>query len=430
MSQPRSLSELTRQKLYEVIWSTPATKLSMGFGILDVAIAKRCKKLNVPRPPHGYWAKVEVGHKLRKPPLPPTPEEIFQKVAQQPVGKALQLPGLTESLHPLAAELMQALNTVKLDSKKRPSIRERTLPELSISKSLAKLAVWVFHTILKEVEPHGIAFRKAQSPYDSGYFQKGHNRIYLTIEEELVENPQEFGASSRRRSSWQSHTDSLVPSGKLTFSLKTERYEASKAKQWAEGENVPLGELLAQIVTEIRRHYVEVQTRRAQEAIEQEKQRLESERRQLTQQEEEIIRRQEERERKYAESIASTMRIRKDDLLKAAQGWRLHQFTQEFIVACEQRWRQEQAGDLKPDQEEWLQWTRKTAKVLPPVESGYPEPEKDGAFSALTVPSGGPYPETQEFSRPPTMPEIPAPMVVQQSYGVPSHQPAPQPYPF
>ena len=33
-----------------MIWSAPASKLSAEFGISDVAIAKRCKKLNVPRP--------------------------------------------------------------------------------------------------------------------------------------------------------------------------------------------------------------------------------------------------------------------------------------------------------------------------------------------------------------------------------------------
>ncbi|MEA3213205.1 MAG: hypothetical protein QOE70_6262 [Chthoniobacter sp.] len=430
MTPNRPLSEFTRQELHDLIWSTPASKLSADFGISDVAIAKRCRKLNVSPPPRGYWAKVEAGRKPRKPPLPPTPEELFEQAARQPVGQALPLPGKAAQLHPLAVELMQALDAGKLDSQKRTSIVERTLPEASVTKALAERAAQAFHAILQGVEPLGIPFRKAQSSHDSGYFQKGHDRLYLKIEEELAERPQEPGGSTRRRSSWQWRSDARVPSGHLTFSLKTERYGASKARPWTEGDKAPLGELLAQVVTEIRRHYVEAQKRRAQEIIEQEKQRVEAERRWREHQEKEAIRMQEEQKRKYAEGLETTMRNRRDDLLKAAEWWRLHQVTQKFIAACEQRWRNDQADGLRPDQEEWLQWARKTAKALSPFETGYPDPEKDGAFSLPAVPFGGPYPETREFSRPPTMPEIPAPVVVQQGYGAPSHQPAPTPYPF
>ena len=430
MTLERPLSELTRQELYDLIWSTPASKLSAVFGISDVAIAKRCKRLDVPRPPRGYWAKVEAGKKPRKLPLPPTREEAFAQAAQQPVGKELPLPGKTESLHLLAVELMRALNTTKADPQMRVSVRERTVPATVVSKALVERAAKAFHVILQGVEPLGINFRKAQSPYDGGFFQKGHDRLYFQVEEELGVKPEEPGRPSRRSANSQWQTDNRVPSGHLTFSLKTERYGTRDAKRWTEGEMTPLKELLAQIVTEIRRHFVEAQKRRAQEAIEQEKRRVESERHWREYQEKEAIRQREERERKHVEAIETVMRHRKDDLLKAAEWWRLHQVAQEFIDACEHRWRREQTDQLKPAQEEWLLWARKTAHALSPFETGYPEPEKDGAFSPLTVPTGGPYPETREFSRPPTMPEVATPVAVQEGHSTPTHQPEPKPYPF
>lgn len=430
MTQNRPLSNFSRQELYDLIWSTPATKLSAGLGISDVAVAKRCRKLNVPRPPRGYWAKIEAGHKPRKPPLPPTADELFFKTAEKPVSKSLRVPKDLEQLHPLVAELMQALNIAKPDMQKRVSIREAKLPEVTVTKLLAERAAKAFHVIVNGVEPRGIPFRKSRSSYDAGYFQKGYDRLYLKIEEELVEKPPELHGSGRRRSSWQWQADSRVPSGYLTFSLNTDRYAPRDTKQWAEGAEASLAEVLAQTVEEICHHFVEAQKRRAQEAIEQEKQRVESEERHKKWQEEEAVRRQEERERKHAEAIDAAMRHRKDDLLKAAEWWRLHQVTQDFIAACEQRWRTDQINELKPEQEEWLHWARKTAKALSPFESGYPEPDRDGAFSPLGVSFGGPYPETREFSRPPTMPEIPTPVVVQQGYGAPSQQPPPKPYPF
>jgi hypothetical protein len=429
MTAHRPLVEVNRQELYDLIWSKPGTKLSSEFGVSDVAIAKRCRKLNIPRPSRGYWAKIDAGHKPRKPPLPPTADELFLQAAEKPVAKSLPLSKGLGQLHPLAAELMKALSAGKPDVQKRINIRESKLPEVTVTKALAERAAKAFNVIMNEVEPRGIVFRKSRSSYDAGYFQKGHDRLYLEIEEELVEGTEELARGKRRQSSYYGHTDRRVPSGNLTFSLKTDRYAARETKRWKEGAETGLSEVLAQTVQEICRHYVEAQKRRAQEAIEQERRRMEWEESQKKWREEEAIRRKEEREQKHAEAIETTMRHRKDDLLKAAEWWRLHEAVQGFISACEQRWRTEQTNDLKPDQEEWLEWARKTAESLCPFESGYPEPDQDGAFSPLTVPLGGPYPATREFSRPPTMPKIPAPVVVQQGYGS-SPQPSPDPYPF
>jgi hypothetical protein len=93
MSATRPISDYSRQELYDLMWSTPGSKLATDFGISDVAIAKRCKRLNVPRPSRGYWAKVAAGRTPRKKPLPPTTNEAFKQAAQARVAKALALPG-------------------------------------------------------------------------------------------------------------------------------------------------------------------------------------------------------------------------------------------------------------------------------------------------------------------------------------------------
>ena len=51
MSDETPQKELTREELYEKVWSTPGTKLAEELGISDVAITKRCKKLMSPVPP-------------------------------------------------------------------------------------------------------------------------------------------------------------------------------------------------------------------------------------------------------------------------------------------------------------------------------------------------------------------------------------------
>lgn len=429
MSADRPLSKVTRQELYDLVWSTPGSKLSVDFGVSDVAIAKRCGKLGVPRPSRGYWAQIAAGHKPPRPPLPATPEELAAEKLKEPIPKTLSLPEVSEALHPVADELAKVVAAAKPDAQKRVSVRERTLPEVTVTKALAQRAAQAFHVILKGVEPRGIPFRRARSEYDRGYFEKGHDRLYFKIEEELVEKPSTPDGPRRRRAYWQSQVALHVPSERLTFSIGTERYGSPKPKQWTEGSENPIDAILAEIVKEICRHYAEVQKRRVAEAIEREKQRVEAEERWRKQQAEQAIRDQEEKKQKHARAVEGVARTRKEDLMKAAEWWRLHRAMEDFIAAAEQRWRNEPTGELTPEQQAWLSWAREKSKELSPFSAGYPDPAKDLPVDVSTIPLGGPYPEQREFSRPPTMPEIPPP-VVQSGYTGYGSQPSPQPYPF
>lgn len=66
---PQDLLTLSRQDLYELAWSKPLVDLAKDFGLSDVALAKRCRKLGIPIPGRGYWAKVAAGQTPRQPPL-------------------------------------------------------------------------------------------------------------------------------------------------------------------------------------------------------------------------------------------------------------------------------------------------------------------------------------------------------------------------
>lgn len=59
----------SREELYDLIWSKPIQQLAKEFGMSDVALAKKCKAVGLPRPGRGYWAKIEAGTKVRKPKL-------------------------------------------------------------------------------------------------------------------------------------------------------------------------------------------------------------------------------------------------------------------------------------------------------------------------------------------------------------------------
>ena len=61
---------MTREQLYEQVWSVPIWTLCEQYGMSDNGLRKVCRRLNVPVPNRGYWAKVEAGKKVRKAVLP------------------------------------------------------------------------------------------------------------------------------------------------------------------------------------------------------------------------------------------------------------------------------------------------------------------------------------------------------------------------
>lgn len=66
------LRKYPRETLYREVWEQPVKILCMKYGISDVALAKVCKKLLVPVPGRGYWAKKRAGLKVKeRPKLPP-----------------------------------------------------------------------------------------------------------------------------------------------------------------------------------------------------------------------------------------------------------------------------------------------------------------------------------------------------------------------
>jgi hypothetical protein len=62
---------LTRQELYDRVWSQPMHKLAPRFGVSGVALAKTCRRANIPVPERGYWARLHGGKIVLKRQLEP-----------------------------------------------------------------------------------------------------------------------------------------------------------------------------------------------------------------------------------------------------------------------------------------------------------------------------------------------------------------------
>ena len=61
---------VTREELYDLVWSMPMTKVAERFSVSGSYMARVCSSLGVPRPERGYWAKLEFGKHPTRSSLP------------------------------------------------------------------------------------------------------------------------------------------------------------------------------------------------------------------------------------------------------------------------------------------------------------------------------------------------------------------------
>ena len=68
--QPGRQGRLTREELYELVWSKPISKLAPELGISGRGLAKACERSSSPVPPRGYWARKAAGQDVEQLQLP------------------------------------------------------------------------------------------------------------------------------------------------------------------------------------------------------------------------------------------------------------------------------------------------------------------------------------------------------------------------
>jgi hypothetical protein len=128
----------TREELYDLVWTEPMTTIAARYGISSVAMAKRCKRLGVPVPERGYWARKVVGRARPRPPLPAagagiqtrmhitkqrrSPEEENWSKAKAAVREAVKIEVTTAvvdeaDLHPLVRRTATALRGATPDGR-------------------------------------------------------------------------------------------------------------------------------------------------------------------------------------------------------------------------------------------------------------------------------------------------------------------------
>ncbi|MCB9694495.1 MAG: hypothetical protein H6736_22015, partial [Alphaproteobacteria bacterium] len=91
---------MSRDALYEAVWSTPINVLAREYGISSGRIVAACRELAVPRPDQGHWALAKLGSAPERTPLPEPRKYAPQEVR---VFRNDLVRLTTNETHPIAA---------------------------------------------------------------------------------------------------------------------------------------------------------------------------------------------------------------------------------------------------------------------------------------------------------------------------------------
>jgi len=406
---------LSRKELYKRVWDTPITKLAVELGVSDVAIHKTCRKLSIPKPPRGYWARLKSGRKEKKPPLLKLPKALERKFALEAspsieTGEAeiirdiqaldrVKLPKSMKNLHSTADKLWAELLAIQPDQRNHDLViikRRPDLPCVSVSEAMIPSIVRLFQGVVSELESRGLEYKPFRGIYHSPEFYCGQDTLTISIEEPIITVTRKPTEQEKRQPSWEWNLSSKQLAGRLIVKLDEGNYYNRKNSLIEQKPAVTLEEFGAQVIEAIWKNFMDRRNKALESARSREKQKAANE-----------IHYQQECITRHKKKIDEIKARRMENLLRAAQWWGITNVTRDFIQACEERWIS-QSGELTDEEKAWLAWARQIIPSLPTADFEYPNATDDGPLESSSIPIGGPYPPISDIPRPPSMPPPPS----------------------
>jgi hypothetical protein len=275
--------KIGRQELYDLVWSKPVVQVAKDFGISDVAVGKICKKLNIPKPGLGYWAKKRHGKRNRQTPLPKLksgdPETFTIKGSMDPnlnlTSELIEKQKAFESTSSHKITVKKTLHNPHslveqtLQRRKAYDIRSyhewRKLPPgltMSVSKESFSRAIRIMDALIKALEKRGYT-TTAKSGYD------GYTAVIIDegeIKFDIFEFSKKIPNPKKSERLFESETI-LEPTGRL--SLRIQNYFAGQ-RTISDGKTQKLEDCLSKFILLLVKTS-EIKKIRTQKAAEREK---------------------------------------------------------------------------------------------------------------------------------------------------------------
>ncbi len=261
-------SQMTRIKLYVLVWSVPLTTLEKTYDVSANEFRRVCEKHDIPLPKSGHWTKMKFGATISPDPLPDQPESEQSIVLKKEEPKKKQkeaevsppkenvskkksgLPDVEQAEAPEIPEVPDRLTkpdplielTKKILTQKANKNWDSYITadvgkalNIRVSSTLLPRALRLMDTILKTLRSRGYKIRVE------------HWKTLLTIGEiemELSLREKQKRELIKGKYSWQ--TAEYQPTGLLVFQARI----SYKSTEWTDGK-IQLENQLAKIITGI-----------------------------------------------------------------------------------------------------------------------------------------------------------------------------------
>lgn len=341
-------------------------RLAQQFGISGNGLAKICRRLAVPYPPRGWWAKKAAGHKVHHTQLPPakpgTPEMVripLREPTREPTVdltshretlEAIVVPERLARAHPVIAGWRS-----ERQQKRQAASRERdpwmrrawSVPDFT---EIEKKGQRALHALLKALEKAGATVTDGEKP-GHVFITVAGERIDLEVREKLKQVKRPLNDEEKRwRSDLTRLVTELVGTGRLHVVIHTYS-SASFKREWLESDAHPIGSMLPDVAATV----LAMGPYLAEERREREEQHRRYEEH----------RRQAEEERRRRQRDANRWR-RLVEFARVSEDARL---ARRFLEELRRRSVPEAiVGDCSI--EEWLVWAEERAAVSDPLERG------------------------------------------------------------
>lgn len=260
---------LTREALYDLVWGQPMIRLGERFGVSGNGLAKICRRLDIPYPPRGHWAKKAAGKKVIVTALPPAGPRVPEQVTitPWPQEQAARAPDVTAALaaastvrpplavperlakpHPLIAKWLENHERRTKEARaERDSWRRQMMMPTPFS-DVDRRRHRILDALLKSLEREGVTLS------DEGRWQltakRGNDDIEFQLRERFKQVRREPTADEKRWDSSRKFVQELQPTGTLLFEIKT-YLPSGLTRTWKEAEGKPMEGSLPSILQTI-----------------------------------------------------------------------------------------------------------------------------------------------------------------------------------
>lgn len=345
---------ITRDELFKKVWSIPTTKLATELGVSDVMIAKYCRKMDVPKPPPGYWARVHAGWKPKVPALPKTtdqtvltlyyaPTESDPPTVDREFDERLIPPVFAERLdvpHVLVAAVT-SMGQQQIDLNRLAMPKGEGYISLDVSRDQLDRALRIADALFKSFEANGYAVDVYNCKFwgERTRILKEGCCAYLSVSEKYQKEKRETQPGEKRKPPYLLvQPETYAATGKLSVKM-THGY--SDYRKWNDRQNDPLESRLKEIVSYTAR-IIEADLERKQAEEEIKRLRIEA-----------------------AERSTSEVKCR-EELLREANDWDQADKLRRYLNVLEKRMRTDE-----PEQsalvDEYLSWAMSVVDALDPL---------------------------------------------------------------